>query len=447
MHRTENTSWAVLLCRFNDDLSEPFPRNFYERMFTRAGAGSQNLPEFFNDMSHGHLDLNGSEVFGWLDLNRPRSDYTGSGANQAGRQELITWAKQAATNAGVDLNRFYGVVVCMNVLTDLFGSAARYAVCDNNPVFTHPSILGQEMGHGYGLDHSRRNGAEVDYTDPWDVMSTLNSCHMAPHPEYHRIGPGLNAWNMRGRGWLDEARVWKGLGDGYSAVTVQLRPLHRRDLPGLLAAEVTHGGERYLIEFRVNENWDAAIPRPAVLVHRFEANRSYIMLGTSGQHDLVAGDVFEIGVRPIPNFALGRSPYTRVAVQAIDPGARIATLRLEHQPGRREPRFIDILEVIFGVPIPDPPDGRRGTIVLDGRVLPVSVDDPMVRILEQIVLYKDSRLAAQPGGRDALQREALTAIAGQVEELMADVQPFSVPAPPSEEMEIGRAAEREARSE
>ena len=35
-----------------------------------------------------------------------------------------------------------------------------------------PSLLGQEMGHGYGLNHSRREGSTVDYTDPFDVMST-----------------------------------------------------------------------------------------------------------------------------------------------------------------------------------------------------------------------------------------------------------------------------------
>ena len=59
------------------------------------------------------------------------------------------------------------------------------------------------MGHGYGLDHSRRDGADADYQEPWDIMSTL-AAYSAPDPDYANRGPGLNAWNMRGRGWLDE---------------------------------------------------------------------------------------------------------------------------------------------------------------------------------------------------------------------------------------------------
>ena len=104
------------------------------------------------------------------------------------------------------------------------------------------------------------------------------------------IGPGLNAWCMRSRGWLDESRVWSGPYDGFDS-TVTLRPLHHRSLPGYLAAEIG----QYLVEFRVRERWDAAIPRAAVLVHRFEANHSYLMPAVSGSEDLVKGDRFESG--------------------------------------------------------------------------------------------------------------------------------------------------------
>ena len=102
-----------------------------------------------------------------------------------------------------------------------------------------------------------------------------------------RLGPGLNAANMVGRGWLDKSRVWSTNNESFDTV-VTLRPLHRRDLPGFLAARLG----RYLVEFRIQERWDAAIDRAAVLIHRFDDNQSYLMSARNGDQDLVAGSVF-----------------------------------------------------------------------------------------------------------------------------------------------------------
>ena len=79
--------WAVLLCKFNDDDTEPEPISFYEQLFTSAGTGTQNMVDFFRDNSHGVADISGSKVFGWLTIPHARSEYTGSGPNQAGRQQ------------------------------------------------------------------------------------------------------------------------------------------------------------------------------------------------------------------------------------------------------------------------------------------------------------------------------------------------------------------------
>src|SRR4051794_40071584 len=120
--------WAVVLCKFSDNDSEPLPRTEYENLFTNAGTGLGNMVDFFRDYSHGHIDLGGSEVFGWLTLPHARSDYTGSGGNPAGRAELSTWVRHAAADAGIDLTPYYGVVGCMNVPTDLFGGPSRNVI-------------------------------------------------------------------------------------------------------------------------------------------------------------------------------------------------------------------------------------------------------------------------------------------------------------------------------
>jgi hypothetical protein len=311
------TSWAIILCKFKDNSSEPFARNFYDRLFTTSGTGTNNMVNFFDENSHGKLDLTGSRVFGWYTINKNRSEYTGSGPNFAGRLQLVNWGKQAAIDAGVDLTPYFGVVVVLNVPTDLFGGGGRMAVCDNLSMM--PSLLGQEMGHGYGLSHSKRQGSADDYQDPWDVMSTANA-YMQADSNYSLIGPSLNAWNMRGRGWLEESRVWKG--NGASPITIELLPITRRDLPGYLAAELPGG---YLVEFRVKEKWDGAIPRPCVLVHRFEGNQSYLMPGRAGNFDLVAGDTFEIGTPGVPS-----SNYARVQVVSINATARKATVGITY---------------------------------------------------------------------------------------------------------------------
>ena len=298
--------WAILLVKFKDDNS-PLPNlNIYNDLFTSTGNGKMNMIDFFKDMSHGKLDTNASQLFGWYTLDQNRAEYNGDGSNQAhqngkiNRNELFEVSKNKAIGAGVNLNNFAGVVVSVLGTCDLFGLTGRMgAVCDSNSL--QPSLLGQEMGHGYGLDHARIQGFENNYQDPWDIMSTANA-YEAPNAEFTNIGPGINAWNMRSRGWLDESLVWKNASTTFNNV-VTLRPLHRIDFSGNLSAEI---GE-FLVEFRIKERWDSAIPRSCILVHRFTNNHSYLMppVGaslsldvngnvnvTSGSADLITGDKF-----------------------------------------------------------------------------------------------------------------------------------------------------------
>ena len=185
---------------------------------------------------------------------------------------------------------------------------------------------GQEMGSRLRAAYSRAdgevdaNGIGIDYRDPWDVMSTRNA-QSAADSDYGMRGPGLNAWNMRGRGWLDETRVasfavYASLKTGFR-VDVKLRPLHKRYLSGYLAAEIpgAAGDSSYLIEYRVPDDWDAAIGNGVILVHRFEGPKgqflgthSYVMKGTQGQKALSADD----------EFTKGAGPHSSITVNSID---------------------------------------------------------------------------------------------------------------------------------
>jgi hypothetical protein len=339
--------WAVLLCKFSDDSLEPFQRKFYEDLFTISGTGTMNLTDFFRDASHRKLDVSESKVFGWCTLSQKRSEYLGSGANPEGREDLVKWAKQKTIEDNPNnpniLDPYPVLVVCTNMDTDLCGTSG-WAICGTGPHPTDgtsgasPGVVGQEIGHGYGLQHSRPDNVNdsplgsggpplFDYGDAWDIMST-RIAYMAPMANMPTqdqqgrrmrfvIGPMLNAANMASRGWLNESRVWKLAGSGPE--TVILRPLAYPNLPGWIAARI---GD-YLVEFRVNEGWDANVNiRSAVLVHRFQDNSSYIMSGTNHNQDLVAGDVFQVG-DPAAN-----SPWTKVEVLNIDAAGYTATVRL-----------------------------------------------------------------------------------------------------------------------
>ncbi len=326
---------------------------YYKDLFTAANTGSQwNMIRYFGDVTHQKLDLSGTKVFGWYPLDKSVADYNALG--QGARDQLVLWARKAATDHGVDLTPFYSVVVCTNLWEDIgVGSAHGGVVAQGTTVI--PRLLGHEMGHIYGLDHSRIDGSSEDYKDPWDIMSAAAD-FSAPDAEFSLIGPVLNASNMRSRGWLDETRVWKFKPTGGDFdETITLRPLVRHDLPGFLAAEIAGGR---LVEFRVREGWDGAIPRAAVLIHRFAGGHSYLMEGNSGSSDLIAGDSFG---DPLP--AGPHDPFQRVDVQSIDPAGEKAVLRIRAR-GLTIP--MSRLEWIVGL-LDDSPGGILGP----GGVRPV----------------------------------------------------------------------------
>lgn len=438
--------WAILLCKFNDDDSEPYDRQRYDDLFTSSGVGKLNMVDFFRDMSHGQLDLTESQVFGWYTLDMNRSAYLAGLALATTKQEmddavakargdLIAMARQAAFADLTANGPFFSVVVCMNVPTDLFGGGIG-AVCDdgrwpddsNGPGMSSmsPSLLGQEMGHVYGLTHSRTDGSTEDYMDPWDVMSTAASGFMDPHPHFNeldvrarpifRLGPGLNAANMTGRGWLDESRVWRAGTETVDRV-VTLRPLHSRELPGFLAARLG----KYLVEFRMKERWDVGIAQAAVFVHRFEDNQSYLMSANDGARDLVVGNMF--GTTDTANsLAALFTATTGVEVLEINTHERYARVRLVHRPAFEEP-------ILNGMLFGGATRGGDGYIIVGEKgVRRIPPHSPLFQILESVVAYESTEAITSVHLRNEVRRETLTAIASHVETHMQTLQTFRQPA-------------------
>jgi len=408
-----SSPWAILLVQFSDQTDNWPSISKYEELFTSTGSGKLNMVDFFVDMSHGKIDLSGSRVFGPYTLSNKRADYIGNAPHQDGkvnRGELLDAAKSLATAAQVPLGNFAGVCVSCLGQVDLCGfPGGMAAICDTASL----DVSGppQEMGHGYGLNHSRRYGSSADYQDPWDVMSTYTTPYSVPNPDFTEVGPGLNAWNMRSRGWLDETRVWTALAQSWDEV-VQLRPLHRRDLPGFLAAQIG----QYLVEFRVPQRWDAAIPRACVLVHSFLGNHSYLMPAYSGSQDIVEGDKFVFGD---PNYLI--FGYYAAEVVKIDAAGLTATVKLHQRPAQAVP--VPGLEgqVSGGVQV----DGG-GILLIGGKVIKVPPLGPARNLVEELGRYLQIETSSNNVGPAlAAQRAALEAIVSNVAKLYSDARGIS----------------------
>jgi hypothetical protein len=80
------------------------------------------------------------------------------------RNGLMALGHQTALNSKVPVSDYDGVVYSFAGAIDLFGVlSGMAAVCDTKSLW--PSLLGQEMGHGYELDHSRADGEVPGWTD------------------------------------------------------------------------------------------------------------------------------------------------------------------------------------------------------------------------------------------------------------------------------------------
>lgn len=420
--------WAILLCKFSADQSATLPVDHYKRLFTGFGAGSNNMTNFFSTMSHGQLDLTNSKVFGWLTIGiKDKAEYDSfndqnkvDSSIPVSRFKLIAVCKQEAIKQGVPLQNFAGVVICMNGPMDYFGVVGGMTAVFDSVNGLRPSVIGQEMGHGYGLDHARREGSQADYLDPWDVMSTDNA-YEQPDGDYGSIGPGLNASNMRSRGWLDESRVWKS-GSSDSNTTIDLRPLHRHDLSGTLAADLLG---KYLVEYRIKERWDTGIPHSAVFIHRFQDNHSYVMPGTKGNYDLMAGDKFEIG-NSLDSF----SSFTRVEVLSIDDANNTARIGLSHRSSQRVTTdIVGVIPDLVGTIIGGVANDGGGWIIINGHVHRVPpYDPPGIAFLQDFTAYLNAGAIRDVGVRLAARQSALDGLNKGISALRVSLNPFRVPA-------------------
>lgn len=362
-----NAPIAFLLVKFQGSPAEPMTKSAADQMFTSAGRNTMNVVDWFDDNSHGNLDMSGNVVFGWLEIAETVQGYNDKRTDGTyGRTKIIDLAREAATAAMIDLSGFTAVVVVTNVGVDLFGGTgfacctAATAGAEFWEIQAAPSVLCQEIVHGLGVpQHTRRHGSDDDYRDPYDVMSMFVAWP-GRHPADATlpVGPGLNAAFMDRCGWLDRTRV-------APVGQVGLRPLHRRDLQGPLYAQVGP----YFVEYRASSRWDTGFAS-VVLVHYMLNETSYLV------GELRAGS---------PAFTFGDprwpfEPHGSITVDAIDDQSQTATITTSYDAGRVLP-FAGPAFSLFGSEL----GGGAGLVFVGGKIVRIPPRSPAMQLVEAAV--------------------------------------------------------------
>jgi Gametolysin peptidase M11 len=134
-----------------------------------------------------------------------------------------------------------------------------------------------ETGHCYGLAHSWSANPDIEYGDPWDIMSAMR-VRAYDNKYYPPAGPGLNAPTLYKLGWLTDDRVYTfrappgSPGPIVPGARVKLASLNRPELDGYLMARILTPNHVYTVEFRQATGWDSGIGRDGVLIHELRSN-------------------------------------------------------------------------------------------------------------------------------------------------------------------------------
>jgi hypothetical protein len=347
--------WLVVRCHASDESAEPQSTAYFKQLFTGAGKGTMNMVDYWHDVSFGQIDISGTTVAegrsadakGWYALPITKAQY-----DALSRSQEVTVCANTAS-ADYNLGNYYGILAIYPASdtsasggeagtygpysTSISGvngkGAGTFSLAQVNfPSNVNPTFAGHEMGHGFGLHHSRLySTSAVAYSDGYDIMSAMATDSFTPPSGNSKNatygasllgsvtaakGPGPDAITLDDEGWIPAQRRDFLLRGPYQGGIV----LHSLSDPNALTDSKTlqqagRAGEvlemmlpaanisfpfspagtncvaaNYTLEYRESLRWDAAIPiaasywNPSSPAQLAEINSSTFPIGSVVLH-------------------------------------------------------------------------------------------------------------------------------------------------------------------
>jgi len=239
---------------------------------TQVSRVMSQVSAFYLQQSGGREQLE-FRVFDWFGLSLTSQAWDNLGFNVG---PVVT--QEVAAGLNVDLSPYNHFVLVIDK------AGARLAASDPTLKYCHAAaanltqaILGHEFGHTYGAQHANLYSptGPIEYGDNFCIMGLEGSKYSFTDPALGNqgaSGPGMVAPTLIACGWLD-------IKDGALAFDVGRRSKSRRnepvcelkatrgappaggaELPVVARADNAVGEQHLLVEFRMRDGWDRALP-------------------------------------------------------------------------------------------------------------------------------------------------------------------------------------------
>jgi M6 family metalloprotease-like protein len=287
---TGPTAWVTLMCKFNDIATEQKTRSFFQSQY---GNAIGQLGHYWQEVSYGQINLNGSDAYGWATLSQPRAYYITKDDAGKDKVDLIKLFSDctAAHDANVNFSVNGGVQgVNMMFNGDLDGSAWGGTQCTQldglnrcwsttwNPPWSFNNLapLSHEMGHAYGLPHANNSDNDSDpYDNVWDVMSDSWN-NASSHSTYGTLPKHINIYSRNRLGWVASARkLTVNAGKAATSVTLDRASLAGSTNRQMITLLYPGQSNRYFtIEVRKRSgDYESSLPGDAVVIHDVDTSR------------------------------------------------------------------------------------------------------------------------------------------------------------------------------